>query len=304
MMKNTPEEIHFLVEEVENNVNRQLESLLFQMQHPEAKKNLIAAKIFTRAMIESLRPKVAPEVRARLQKLEHASQLVQQLPHQVLQQKVAEHLQSKPTAQKPSQPIAKPIQKTSICLILDKTTKKELATAAFDDSLYEVHEPLIDPTSLNIIKACSTYKEKILKLIKKDKREKLFKLVNKIASNYHISIPQDEFWKFRYYLIRNLLRYGIIDAILYDDAITKIVCSGVQDPVKIERNSKLLKTNIVFQSKDQLNRLIKRIAIRTGQKLSIEDPVLDSTFKDFRVQATYGTDYAQPSFTMTRIASR
>ncbi len=57
----------------------------------------------------------------------------------------------------------------------------------------------------------------------------------------------------------------------------------------------------MFASKDELNQFLRHAAKMTFQTISIDDPVLDATYKNFRIQGTLGTDIVPSRFLMKRM---
>ncbi len=133
------------------------------------------------------------------------------------------------------------------------------------------------------------------------RKQEAITYVNKIfeeALNYFkIKTGTEEREIFKYYIFRDFVGLGKIDPLLKDQNVEDISCDGIGIPVYVyHRNPKLgsIKTNIVFDSKEELDSYVTKISERCGKTISVASPLLDGTLPDgSRVQATLGTDIAR-----------
>ncbi|MBI4020763.1 MAG: type II/IV secretion system ATPase subunit [Candidatus Aenigmarchaeota archaeon] len=106
-----------------------------------------------------------------------------------------------------------------------------------------------------------------------------------------------------YYMERDFLGLGKINILMLDPSIEDISCDGIGIPIYIfHRDPKFgsLKTNIVFDTADELNSFVEVIAQRSNKSISIAEPLLDAALPDgSRVQATLGTDIARKGSNFT-----
>lgn len=79
-----------------------------------------------------------------------------------------------------------------------------------------------------------------------------------------------------YYSFRGL---GVIDALLKDDDITEIMINDF-DCIFIEKEGKLEKTNISFDSREQLEDIIQRIVGKAGREVNKLSPIVDARLED------------------------
>jgi flagellar protein FlaI len=98
-----------------------------------------------------------------------------------------------------------------------------------------------------------------------------------------------------YYLMRDILGYGIIDSLIRDPEIEDISCEGVVKPVKVwhrRLNSNgWLETNILFSEQENLDAIVARLVHRSNRSVSISSPIIDSVLPEgYRLAATWGRE--------------
>ena len=101
-------------------------------------------------------------------------------------------------------------------------------------------------------------------------------------------IPKESEDKFMYYLKRDFLGYGMIDLLVRDENIEDISCNGVRTPIYVwHRTYESIPTNIIYQTEDELDKTVIRLAYRSGRQISISHPIMQGTLPEgFRVQIT------------------
>ena len=77
----------------------------------------------------------------------------------------------------------------------------------------------------------------------------------------------------------DLLGYGPIQPLLDDPTITEIMVNG-QNPIYIEREGKIVETDIRFASTTHLRRVIDRIVARVGRRIDESSPMVDARLPD------------------------
>ena len=106
-----------------------------------------------------------------------------------------------------------------------------------------------------------------------------------------------------YYIKKEIIGLGKIEALMRDPNIEDISCDGVNIPVYVyHRDPKIgsLKTNVVFRDRDELDTFTIKLAQKCHKTISIAEPLLDATLPDgSRVQATLGTDIARKGSNFT-----
>ncbi|MCW4024039.1 MAG: type II/IV secretion system ATPase subunit [Candidatus Bathyarchaeota archaeon] len=127
-----------------------------------------------------------------------------------------------------------------------------------------------------------------------------------ILEQHSKSVEADEVGlrKIIYYLEKDLIGYGKIDALLSDPLIEDISCLGINKPVYIyHRKYANAKTNIVFTDEEELDDFVTRIVHRQGKHVSIAHPIVDLTLPGkHRLAVSFGkeTTPAGTSFTIRK----
>jgi flagellar protein FlaI len=107
-----------------------------------------------------------------------------------------------------------------------------------------------------------------------------------------VPLDRKSIQKLLYYLKRNYMGYGKIDALLKDPEIEDISCDGVGVPIYLyHREFQNIRSNIVFEDDRELNLFVMRLAERAGRQISLGRPAVDASLPEgFRLQATLGTE--------------
>jgi flagellar protein FlaI len=112
------------------------------------------------------------------------------------------------------------------------------------------------------------------------------------AKKYKIEVDVNTLAKYQYYIARDFLGFGKIDGIMRDENVEDISCDGVHSPVFVwHRKYESLASNVVFDSPEELENFVFKLAYLCGRHISIAQPILDGTLSDgSRAQVTYGTE--------------
>jgi len=107
-----------------------------------------------------------------------------------------------------------------------------------------------------------------------------------------------------YYVYRDFIRYGPIDAVMLDPQVEDISCDGVRVPFYIyHRKYGSIPSNLKFDSAEELDSFVVWLSQRCGKHISVAQPMLDATIPDgSRLQATLGMHVTKrgSSFTIRR----
>jgi len=110
--------------------------------------------------------------------------------------------------------------------------------------------------------------------------------------------------KIRYYLERDMVGYGKIDAFMYDNYVEDISCSGVNKPIYLwHRKYENIKTNVIYPEAEELDDFVMKVVHRAGKHVSIAYPIVDLTLpKKHRLAVSFGkeTTPAGTSFTIRK----
>jgi len=113
-----------------------------------------------------------------------------------------------------------------------------------------------------------------------------------------------------YYVERDTIGLGKIHALMADPNVEDISCDGVGIPIYVyHRDPRFgsIKTNVRFDTSEELNSFVIRLAQKCKKTISIAEPLLDGALPDgSRVQATLGTDIARKgsNFTIRRFTEK
>lgn len=121
------------------------------------------------------------------------------------------------------------------------------------------------------------------------KEDILHAKVRNLIKDYAIEIDSLMLEKIMYYIVRDFVGFGKIDALMRDNHIEDISGNGFDRPIYLyHREYRNIPTNISYPE-DELNSFIIRLAQRSGKHISVADPIVDSTLHDgSRVQMTLG----------------
>jgi len=110
--------------------------------------------------------------------------------------------------------------------------------------------------------------------------------------------------KILYYLERDIVGYGKIDPLMYDESVEDVGCGGVNKPIFLwHRKYENIKTNIVFRDEQELDDFIMRIVHKAGKHVSIAFPIVDVTLPEkHRLAISFGkeTTPSGTSFTIRK----
>ncbi|MHA1853784.1 MAG: type II/IV secretion system ATPase subunit, partial [Candidatus Heimdallarchaeaceae archaeon] len=131
--------------------------------------------------------------------------------------------------------------------------------------------------------------------------EFLKKKVVDIVKRYRISLNESQFEKIMYYLTRDLIGYGKIQPMMLDHNIEDISCDGVGIPIYVwHRKYESIASNVSFDTTEELDSFIIKLAQRANRHISIANPLLDASLPDgSRIQLTYGKEVTQRGSTFT-----
>ncbi|MDG6931766.1 MAG: Flp pilus assembly complex ATPase component TadA [Nitrososphaerota archaeon] len=102
-----------------------------------------------------------------------------------------------------------------------------------------------------------------------------------------------------YYILRDALGFGIIDALMKDDDVEEVSCEGYDKNVAVIHREfpgfDWLDTNVKFESEDELGRFVQKIVMRSGKAISTAIPYVDATLPDgSRLASTFGSEISMP----------
>ncbi|OGJ52262.1 hypothetical protein A2335_02195 [Candidatus Peregrinibacteria bacterium RIFOXYB2_FULL_32_7] len=103
----------------------------------------------------------------------------------------------------------------------------------------------------------------------------LQKIINQ--KNSHLSQKQNDILMQK--ILDQLLGLGVLEEFLRDDEISEIMVNG-KDKIFIEKNGCIEKTNLIFQSDDELLKIIQKIVSKVGRRIDASSPMVDARLHD------------------------
>lgn len=172
---------------------------------------------------------------------------------------------------------------------------------------YFVKEPKLDKTDTSNLKRLSMLLGEVIELkiaeleSKMAAREYLLKKCDEVLNDYDFNLTPVTKSKLLYYVVRDNLGYGKIDALMHDPLIEDVSCDGVNVIVYIwHRKYESIPTNIRFETADELDDYALRLAYLCGSHVSIAQPMLDASLPDgSRLNLTYGSEITRRGSTFT-----
>lgn len=136
---------------------------------------------------------------------------------------------------------------------------------------------------------------------KKEAEEFLKKKVEDAALRYDITVDPFTLEKYQYYITRDFLNFGKIDGLMRDERIEDISCDGINVPIYVwHREYESMPSNIIFQTQDELENFILKLAYQCNRQISLAQPLLDGTLPDgSRAQLTFGKEVTPKGSTFT-----
>jgi flagellar protein FlaI len=182
----------------------------------------------------------------------------------------------------------------------------------FAEPIYYLVEPSISKMDKEVITATKSILEEKLdidffKLGEIKAKAMLREEINNILLT-NPNLDRSKIDSIAYNLERDIVGLGRVEPFMHDPNIEDISCDGINIPMYVyHRNPDLgsLKTNVVFNTQEELDSFVVKISQRAKKSISIAEPLLDASLPDgSRIQATLGTDIARKgsNFTIRKFA--
>ena len=179
--------------------------------------------------------------------------------------------------------------------------------------VYEVWEPQLEEKERKLLDMLKDSLMRTLeyeweKMAAKDKEEYLKEAVESFIKSRGLRLEPSSRDKVVYYIIRDFVGYGPIDAFMHDTRIEDVSCDGTGIPLFVyHQKYESIKTNVLFPDDGALNSFAVSLGQRCGKQLSVASPILDGTSTEgHRIQATYSKEVTTrgSSFTIRRFKER
>jgi pilus assembly protein CpaF len=112
-----------------------------------------------------------------------------------------------------------------------------------------------------------------------NRREYIIELIRRILSARRITLPVTIVEQVTHDLLDEILGFGPLQTLLDDNDISEVMVNG-REKVYVERRGILTKTNIKFDSDEQILRIIDRIILPLGRRIDADSPMVDARLPD------------------------
>jgi len=125
--------------------------------------------------------------------------------------------------------------------------------------------------------------------------------VKELSKKYGYKIAPPTMTKMLYYLTRDFIHLGKIEPLMRDKLIEDISCDGAGIPIYIwYRDYESIPTNIAFETNEELDTFVSKLAYSAGKHVSLAEPIVDASLTDgSRLHLTYGKEITQKGSTFT-----
>lgn len=180
--------------------------------------------------------------------------------------------------------------------------------------IYEVEEPRLTPEEKKVLTLLEDGIKELINIsyISVEKGETLIEYLEKnikvLLDELRIEITDSSYLKIMYYVYRDFIGLGKIEPLLTDYFIEDIECNGSNFPLYIvHRKYRNMRTNIIYESDDELRNFVEKLAQKCGQYISYATPLLDGALPDnSRVNATFTQDISSrgPTFSIRKFTKK
>ncbi len=173
--------------------------------------------------------------------------------------------------------------------------------------MYQIIEPTLQKEDEKYLNELKTFlmEELDINLKEIESKEKaeayLNKKIRETVKKYHIKIQPEAVDKLSYFIIRDFIGYGKIDALMKDHFIEDISADGVNVPLYVwHRLYESIPTNIKFADATELDSFVVHLAYLAGKNVSVAAPIVDASLPEgSRIQLTYGREITRRGSTFT-----
>ncbi len=152
---------------------------------------------------------------------------------------------------------------------LDKLRLRRPVTVAPRDTLVELKKQVqdrllsqLDASSMDLTNAAEV-------------RRTIEEAYNNILTQENVALSRQEREQLFEQIVAEIIGYGPIEPLLADESITEIMVNGPRQ-VYIERDGRLSKTPLTFESEDHVMRVIDRIIAPLGRRCDESSPYVDA----------------------------
>lgn len=128
-------------------------------------------------------------------------------------------------------------------------------------------------------------------------------VISKFITDEKVRVKKKEIPILRYYILRDMVDFGVINALLFDDNIEDIHIVGTRPITLIHSVFGEMTSNIKFDSPEDIDNYLKKISQRIDSPIGESHPIVDSSLPDgSRVNIVYPDDVSRRgrSFTIRK----
>jgi len=159
-------------------------------------------------------------------------------------------------------------------------------------TLYRVVEPPLTGKEKLVVEEVKkllleSQKPAVDELRRKGVEEVLRERVLATIKRFKLPVPEEAVDKVFYYVRRDMLGYGRLDVLVRDPRIEDISCDGVGIPVYVWHSRyESLPTNVVFESPEEMESILVRLAHKAGKHISVANPIVEGALPEgYRLHA-------------------
>lgn len=132
----------------------------------------------------------------------------------------------------------------------------------------------------------------------------LLELFDHAVGRGGVAVRRDRLDTLRYYLIRDIARYGPLQPFTQDPYLEDIQAVGTSPIHVIHKYFDMLMSNVTFGTPERMDQFIRNLSERIGRPVSDSRPIVDATLADgSRINIVYSEDVSRrgPSFSIRRV---
>ena len=121
-----------------------------------------------------------------------------------------------------------------------------------------------------------------------------------------LPVSKPQLASLRYKLVRDKEGMGVLEPLILDPYIEDISCSGTGSMFLEHKIFKSLKTNITFDSTEELDTFVIQISEKIGKPVTYRNPIVDATLPDgSRINLVFGDDVSKrgSNFTIRKFSA-
>ncbi|MEM2855622.1 MAG: type II/IV secretion system ATPase subunit [Candidatus Nitrosocaldaceae archaeon] len=189
--------------------------------------------------------------------------------------------------------------------ILEEYRLDEVRVSITKNGEYIINEPLVNEELQSMYEKLMEALFLSLKPLAevKDPLKYMEEHIYKEAEELDLKNVQQVFPQLRYYLVRDVLGYGILDTFMKDDRIEEITCERYDRNIGVVHRDytqfNILDSNVTFSTIDAMNSYVQRLMQRSGKSITAATPIADAVTKEGdRIMVTYGKEVSLPGPTL------